>query len=119
VWQAFPRDRRAVEVVQDGRWKIEPNPVDWVIRDEFAAPLGIRRNTANNLCSVLMSRPEDCFCVMSPHMGEGHRSLYLCLFGRDVKAGETAAARTRLIIRALPKDEDAVALYDTYIGGKK
>ena len=32
VWQAFPRDDQAVAIIQDGRWKIPPNPVDWVIR---------------------------------------------------------------------------------------
>ena len=115
VWQAFPRDASVVPIIQDGRWKIEPNPVDWVIRDEFAAPLGIRRNKDNGLCSVLMARPEDCFCVMTPNAGEGHRSLYLCQFGRDVKAGESASAHARLVVRALPKDEDAVALYSAFI----
>ena len=115
VWQAFPRDRRAVEIIQDGRWKIEPNPVDWAIRDELAAPLGIRRNKDNGLCAVLMSRPEDCFCVMTPNAGEGHRSLYLCLFGRDVKAGETASARARLVVRVLPTDEDAAGLCKSYL----
>jgi hypothetical protein len=115
VWQAFPRDHRAVEVIQDGRWKIEPSPVDWAIRDELAGPLGIRRNKDNGLCAILMGRPEDCFCVMTPNAGEGHRSLYLCQFGRDVKAGETAAAHARIVVRALPKDEDAVALYSAYL----
>ncbi len=114
VWQAFPRNPKAVPIIQDGRWKIEPSPVDWVIRDEFAAPLGIRRNKDNGLCAVLMARPEDCFCVMTPNAGEGHRSLYLCQFGRDVKAGETAAAHARLVVRVLPKDGDAVELYKTY-----
>jgi hypothetical protein len=118
VWQAFPRDAAAVPIIQDGRWKIEPNPVDWVIRDEFAAPLGIRRNKDNGLCAVLMSRPEDCYCVMTPNAGEGHRSLYLCLFGRDVKAGETASAQARLVVRVLPKDEDAVALQSAYLKEK-
>ncbi len=118
VWQAFPRDHDAVPVIQDGRWKIEPSPVDWVIRDEFAAPLGIRRNKDNGLCAVLMARPEDCFALMTPNAGEGHRSLYLCLFGRDVKAGETATAQTRLVVRTLSKDEDAVPLYKSYLEKK-
>lgn len=118
VWQAFPRDTSAVPVIQDGRWKIEPNPVDWVIRDEFAGPLGVRRNKDNGLCAVLMSRPEDCFCVMTPNAGEGHRSLYLCQFGRDVKAGGTATAQARLVVRVLSKDEDAVALHTAFLEKK-
>jgi hypothetical protein len=89
--------------------------VDWVIRDELAAPLGIRRNKDNNLCAVLMSPPEDCFTVMTPHSGEGHGSLYLCLIGHDVKKGETASARSRLVVRTLSKDEDAVPIYNAYM----
>jgi hypothetical protein len=115
VWQAFPRDRRAVEIIQDGRWKIEPSPVEWVIRDEFTAPLAVRRNKDNGLCAILMARPEDCFAVMTPHAGEGHRSLYLALFGRDVKAGETATAQARLVVRTLLKDEDATELCSEYL----
>ena len=119
VWQAFPRDPGVVSLIQDGRWKIEPNPVDWAIRDAFAAPLGLRRHRDNSLCAVVMSRPEDCFCVMTPNAGEGHRSLYLCLFGRDVKAGETVRAQSRLVVRVLPKDGDAVALYQEYTAREK
>lgn len=118
VWQAFPRDRRAVEIIQDGRWKIEPNPVEWVIRDELAAPLGVRRNKDNGLCAILMARPEDCFSVMTPHAGEGHGSLYLELFGRDVKAGETATAQARLVVRILTKDDEAVELYTSFLEKK-
>ena len=119
VWQAFPRDRQAVSIIKDGRWKIEPNPVDWAIREDLAAPLGIRRNPANGLCAILMAPPQDCFAVMTPNAGEGHRSLYLCLFGRDIKAGETATARARLVVRTLARDEDAVPLYESYAGRGK
>ena len=38
VWQAFPRDDQAVSIIQDGRWKIPPSPVDWVIRPRLAKP---------------------------------------------------------------------------------
>lgn len=114
VWQAFPRDRAAVALIQDGRWKLPPNPVEWTIRDDLAAPLGLRRNETSALCAVVMAPPEDCFAIMTPHSGEGHRSLYLCLFGRDVASGETASARARLVVRVLDKDEDAIAMYASY-----
>ena len=114
-WQAFPRDRRAVALIQDGRWQHGPSPVEWTIRDDLAAPLAIRRNQDSGVCAVLMAPPENCFAVMTPYEGEGHRSLYLSLFGRDVKAGETATARARLVVRLLSKDEDAVVLYESYI----
>jgi len=52
--------------------------------------------------------------VSMPFGAEGHRSLYLSLFGRDLKSGETATARTRLVIRRGLTDDQAVALYKSY-----
>ena len=114
-WQAFPRDRQAVAPIQDGRWRHGPSPVEWTIRQDLAAPLAIRRNQENGVCAILMAPPKDCFAVMTPYEGEDHRSIYLSLFGRDVKAGETATARARLVVRPLSKDEEAVALYKSYL----
>ena len=98
VWQAFPRDDQAVSIIQDGRWKFPPSPVDWAIRLRLAKPLGIRTCKVSDLHAVVMSLPSDCFAVLTPFEGEGHRSLYLSLFGKDLKAGETAMARARLVI---------------------
>ena len=114
-WQAFPRDPQVVTMIQDGRWQYPPSPVEWAIRDNLAGPLGIRRNRDNGLCAIIMARPEDCFAVMTPHEGEGHGSLYLSLFGRTIKAGETATARSRIIVRPLANDQEAVALYEAYV----
>ena len=98
IWQAFPRDEQAVAIIQDGRWKLPPNPVDWVSRPCLAKPLAIRGCPANDLRAVIMSPLQDCFAVLTPFEAEGHRSMYLCLFGNDLKAGETARARARLVI---------------------
>ena len=89
---------RRSSIIQDGRWKFPPNPVDWVIRPRLAKPLGVRRCPANDLRAVLMSPPQDCFAVLTPFEAEPHRSMYLSLFGKDLKAGETARARARLVI---------------------
>jgi hypothetical protein len=45
-----------------------------------------------------MSPPQDCFAILTPFEAEPHRSMYLSLFGKDLKAGETARARARLVI---------------------
>jgi len=115
VWQAFPRDAAAVALIQDGRWKIEPNPVDWAVRDELYAPMIIRRNPDTGVCAVFMAPREDSFGVMNPCEGEAHFSCYFNQIGRDVKAGETVSARARLVVRTLAKDEEALALYDAYL----
>jgi hypothetical protein len=115
VWQAFPRDDQAVAIIQDGRWKIPPNPVDWVIRPPLASPLAVRGCPSSGLRAVIMSPPSDCFAVLTPFEGEGHRSTYLCLFGKDLKAGETARARSRLMIVWKQSEGEIVRACDTYL----
>jgi hypothetical protein len=115
VWQAFPRDAQAVSIIQDGRWKILPNPVDWVIRPHLAKPLGVRRCPANGVSVLLMSPPRDCFAVLTPFEAEPHRSMYLSLFGKDLKPGETARARARLVIGTDLAGETIDRLYADYL----
>ena len=115
-WQMFPRDEQTVPIVRDGRWKLEPNPVNWTIMPRLAAPVCLRRGGPNESTVVLMSPPEDCFAVATPCEGEAHYSLYLSLFGRDIKTGETAKARTRFIIAAGASDEQILAFYQQYLG---
>ena len=116
VWQAFPRDDAAAGIIGDGRWKFPPNPVEWKIMPRLAAPLAVRRDAKTGLAAVLMAPPQDCFAVLTPFGEEGHRSVYLSLFGRDLKAGETATARARLVIGRDISDEQAIALYKAYVG---
>jgi hypothetical protein len=116
VWQAFPRDDEAPKIITDGRWTRPPNPVDWKIMPRLAAPLAVRRDAKTGLAAVLMARPEDCFAISTPYGEEGHRSLYLALFGRDLKAGESATARARLVVGRDLSDEQAITLYKAYTG---
>jgi hypothetical protein len=109
----FPRDAAAVEIVHDGRWQIEPNPVMWVTMPALAKPIGVRRDPISGVGAVLMARPTDCFAVMTPFQTESHYSLYLSLFGRTIKAGETASARTRLLILGQFSEQEVLKSYRT------
>lgn len=115
VWQMFPRDPKAVSLIQDGRWSYPPSPVNWAIRPTLAAPVGIRRAPALGLTAAIMAPPEDCFAVAAPHQTEGHYSLYLSLFGRTIPAGEAARARARLVLAADLEDSAVVKLYQDYL----
>jgi hypothetical protein len=115
VWQAFPRDEEAARIITDGRWKFPPHPVEWKIMPRIAVPLAVRRDAKTGLAAVLMAQPEDCFAVLTPFGEEGHRSLYLSLFGRDLKAGESATVRARLVVGRDISDEQAIALYKAYV----
>lgn len=115
VWQAFPRDEQAVAIIQDGRWTYAPSPVDWVIRPHLAKPLGVRRCPSNDLQALVMSPPQDCFAVLTPFEAEGHRSMYLSLFGKDLQAGETARARARLVVASKLSDTQIQRLGEDYV----
>jgi len=117
AWQMFPRDDDAVKIIRDGRWRREPNPVDWTIRPQLAGALAMRRDGKTGLTALVMARPEDCFAISTPYSGEGHRSLYLSLFGRDLKAGATATARSRLVIGREISEKKAVEMYEAYVKG--
>jgi hypothetical protein len=114
-WQMFPKDKKVLQIIRDGRWEKEPNPVKWVIMPYFAAPVCVRRNESANLAAVLMAPRDDCFAIATPYRGEGHRSLYLSLFGRDVKTGETVRARSRLVVATAITNQQILELYQKYI----
>jgi hypothetical protein len=114
-WQMFPRGDQVLPLIRDGRWGLQPNPVNWTIMPHLAAPLALRRSAANSLVAVVMSPPEEAFTVATPYEGEGHYSLYFSRFGHDLKSGQTARSRTRLIIRTGLSDEQAIALYQLYM----
>jgi hypothetical protein len=114
VWQAFPRDDVAIAMIQDGRWKRPPNPVDWTIMPRLGAPLAMRRDDATGLVALLMAPPDDCFAISTPFGEEGHRSVYLSLFGRDLGASQSATARARLVVDAKLTDAEAIQRYEAY-----
>lgn len=95
-WQMFPRDDAAIAIVRDGRWKHGPNPVEWTLREPYALPVAVRRDSARRRAALLMTRPEECFAVAAPYDTEVHRSVYFSLFGRDLRSGGSAATQARL-----------------------
>lgn len=115
IWQMFPRDAAAVDWIRDGRWARPPNPVEWAIRPFYAGALGMRRDVASGWTALVMARPSDCFAVATPHGAEGHRSLYLSLFGRDLKAGESVSAPARLVLARDLTEPAAIALYEEWL----
>ncbi len=115
TWQVFPRDGAAMQLVRDGRWSLPPSPVDWVERPVLGKPLGIRHAPSHGITAVLMSAPEECFAVMTPHERESHYSLYLSLLGRNLKPGETARARARLWITRGLSEEAIVSEYERFL----
>ncbi len=114
-WQMFPRDQEVLQVVHDGRWQKEPSPVKWTIMPHIGMPIGLRRSAKAGPTVVLMAPLDDCFAIATPYQGEGHYSLYLSLFGCDVKAGQTARAHTRFVVTKAISDREILDLYQKYM----
>ena len=114
-WQMFPIDKEVLQIIQDGRWQKEPNPVKWAIMPCMAAPVSVRRSAVADLTVVLMAPPDDCFAISTPYEGESHYSLYLSLFGRDVEAGETVKSRSRLVVTTTISNDQILDMYQKYI----
>jgi hypothetical protein len=75
----------------------------------------MRRDAKSGLVGLVMAPPKECFAVLMPFGEDGHRSLYLSLFGRDFKNGETATARSRLVIGRDMSERQAVEWYQAYL----
>jgi hypothetical protein len=114
-WQVSPRDADVLPLIRDGRWQKEPNPVDWKIMPEMAMPIALRRGSKTAPTAVLMAPPDDCFAISTPYEGEGHYSLYFSLFGCDIKAGQTAKARVRLVVTTAASDRQILELCREYV----
>jgi hypothetical protein len=121
----FPRDRRAAEMIFDRRWEFPPNPVQWSVTRQLAAPMAMRKDDKSGVAAILVSPPEDCFAIATPYNKTppdgvaGHQSLYLSLFGRDVAAGQTVRAHSRLAVGQNISDAAAVKLYREYLAERK
>ena len=114
-WQMFPRNENVLPIIRDGRWQKEPSPVNWKIMPSMAMPIAMRRGSEAAPTAILMAPPDDCFAIATPYEGEGHYSMYFSLFGRDIKAGQTARARLRLVVANKTSEREIIDLYRKYI----
>ncbi len=114
-WLAFPRDPKSSELINDGRWNLEPSPIDWTIMPPYKKPLAFRRNPATGLTVVVLAKQEDCFGIYTPYGEEKHISNYLSLFGTYIEAGETARAHTRLVVLRDPSVAEIHDAYDSFV----
>lgn len=114
-WLAFVRDDGASALIADGRWQRPPHPVTFKPVARYAGALAMRRDAKSGLTALVMAPPADCFAMLMPYGEESHRSLYLSLFGRDLKPGESATARARLVISHGLSDGETIRLYDGYL----
>lgn len=115
-WLAFPRDKSAAALIEDGRWDLEPHPLPWTMMPAFNRPLATRRDPQSGLTIVSMTRRDECFGVFTPYGEEKHISNYMSIFGRDFKPDETASACSRLVVIPESTPADILELADEFLG---
>ncbi len=104
-WQAFARDSLSKNIIDDGRWNLEPHPLEWTFISYYDQPLAIRRNPQTGTAVVIMAKRKDCFGVFTPFNEEKHISNYLSLFGSTIVADSSATALTRLVVLSNSPDD--------------
>lgn len=121
TYLTFPKDLRAAQMTYDGRWEQGQNPVQWSVSLFMAEPLALMRDSKSDITFVQMCRPEDCFAVRMPYNltppdgVAGHHSIYLSLFGGNVRAGQTVRALVRMIVDRGITDEKALEAYRSFV----
>lgn len=113
--QLFPKNDEVMAMINDGRWKFPPYPNNWAIRPFLAGTLGMRQEPKSGVTVLLMAPTEDCFAVSMSQQEAGLGALYLSLFGRDVKKGQSLTGRTRMIFGKDITAEQAVQKYLEYL----
>jgi hypothetical protein len=114
-----PRDEQALAIVNDGRWKKPPQVIGWKFLPFFEGALAVRRDAKSGLTALLMAPSRDCFAVSTYYGEEPHRSIYMSMFGRDIKTGQTDQAQSRLIVGLRISDEQAIQRYQAYLRSVK
>ena len=120
----FPRDQHAARRSVDGRWDRIWALYQWNPQRYFEKPVGFETDPNRRVAAVLMSRPQDCFAVISGYNSENPKDpfkdqnpLYLSLFGDDLTPGYSRTVKARLQVAALDREmQRPLELYEKFVG---
>ncbi len=118
----FPRDQHATQLPVDGRWNRIWALYQWNPQRYYALPLMFQTDSDRRVAAVLMSRPEECFAVVSGYDSDNfgdpfkdQNPLYLSLFGHDLVPGDQRTAHARLVVTDLDEAmSQPLALYEDF-----
>jgi hypothetical protein len=121
MYNFFPRDERAANVLTDGRGQRGRWYWRTAIGRRYAFPLVFAGNDAAT--QVLIGLPDDVNAVGLTYKGDdesdrvaGHHSMYLSLFGRNLHPGEAWRTKVRYVVTALSDGSDHRELFDSFAG---
>ena len=119
----FPRDQHAARCSVDGRWDRIWSLYQWNPQRYYELPIIMQADTERGIAAVLMSRPGDCYAVISGYESDNmndpfkdQNPLYLSLFGDDLRSGDERTVRTRFAVTEIDEAmSQPLALYDAFI----
>lgn len=126
----FARDAHAARLCVDGRWDRRERKMptaQWCPVRYYAYPFGFQADLEKRVAAVLMSRPEDCFAVISgydtPNQEDAFKNqnpMYLSLFGDDLVPGYERSVKVRMAVTPL---DDTLSqpqkLYEAFVAGSE
>lgn len=122
TYVAFPRDEAAAHLLTDGRWQRGRHFTRFIPCRYYAMPVNFMARRESALAAVWMAPPEDAYAVsviavVPPEIRTNHNAVYLPLIGRTIHAGETFAARHRMVWADCGRDPKMhVELYRKFVG---
>ena len=119
----FPRDQHAARRSVDGRWDRIWALYQWNPQRYFEKPVAFETDPERRVAAVLMSRPEDCFALISGYNSanpndpfKDQNPLYLSLFGDDLTVGYRRTVRARFQVAALDREmKRPLELYEEFV----
>ena len=122
----FPRDQHAARLSTDGRWERIWGLYQWNPQRYFELPVVMSANPEKGVAGVLMSRPEDCYAVISGYEStnmddpfKDQNPLYFSLFGDNIRVGDERTVEVRFAATELDNSfSQVLKLYDDFISDK-
>ncbi len=115
LYVTLPRDSHAAQMFWDGRWHRGRNWAEFMPARPYALPLGYYRDSASGVDALVMGLRADLAAVsIAYHPGDAgpdnvsnHHSLYLSLWGQNLRPGVHWRTAVRLVAGRWNGDPDA------------
>jgi hypothetical protein len=119
----FPRDQHAARRSVDGRWDRIWGLYQWNPQRYFDFPIIMSADVEQGVAAVLMSRPEDCFAVISGYESDNdddpfadQNPLYMSLFGDDFRVGDERTVEVRFAVTEIDETmSQPLGLYESFL----
>ena len=119
----FSRDQHAARRSVDGRWDRIWGLYQWNPQRYFEFPVIMSVDAEKGVAAVLMSRPEDCYAVISGYDSDNdddpfadQNPLYMSLFGDDFRVSDERTVEVRFAVTEIDEAmSQPLGLYESFL----